>query len=80
MDYLSGGNGYIKILTIYKRYQDSNNGDVSSGNGFINRHTISQCNYSSNFKYMDGDIENGDVSGGHGYMNSHTIYKNNGFK
>ena len=56
-----------------------NNGDVGCGNGCINSHALSQCNDSSYFKYMDGDVEDGDVSSGHGSMNSHTIYWYNGF-
>ena len=41
-----------------------NNGDVSFGNSFMNSHSISQCNKSSSFNDMDGDVEDGDVSGG----------------
>ena len=36
---------------------------------FINSHNISQCNYSSNFKEIEGDVENGGVSSGHGSIN-----------
>ena len=58
----------------------SNNGDVRSGNIFINRHTISKCYDLSTFKAMFGDVEKGDVRIGYGYMNSYTLYQLNGLK
>ena len=57
-----------------------NNDDVSSVCGFINSHTLSQCEYSSHFKDMDGDVENFDVSCGYGSMNRHTDLQHNGLK
>ena len=57
---------------------DSNNDDVSSGYGFINSHTVYQCDDSSTFKDMDGDVENCDVSSGYSSMNIHTVYQQNG--
>ena len=67
-------------LTIYQHEWDSNSGDVSIGNGFINSHTNSQCNGSSTFKDMYGDIESGDVSSGYDSINCHTAYQQNGLK
>ena len=59
---------------------DSNTGDVSSGNGFMTSHTLSQCNGVSTFTDMDGEFENDDVISGYGYINSHTVYQYNGLK
>ena len=66
--------------TLYQQDFDSNNGDVSIVNGFINSHTLSQCYHSSTFNQMDGYVEKGDVGGGYFYMNSHTLYQPNGLK
>ena len=66
--------------TLFQQYFDSDNFDVSDGNGFINIHTLSQCYDSSIFKEMDGDIENGGVNSGYGYMNIHTVYQLNGLE
>ena len=74
---LSGGNGSMNSQILSQRYWDFNNGDVSCGNIFINSHTLSQCNYSSSFEYMENYVENGDVSGGHGSMKSHILYQHN---
>ena len=49
-----------------------NNGDVSSGIGLPNRHTLLQYNEPSNLNDMNMGVENGDVNGGHCYMNSPT--------
>ena len=51
---------------------DLKNGDVSCGIGLIKIHALSQCNVSSYFNEMDGDVENGDMSGEHCFMASHT--------
>ena len=48
-------------------------GDVSSGIGLINSHTIPQCNKYFNLNGMNWGFKNGDVSGGHYYMNNHTV-------
>ena len=70
----------MKNHTLSQQDFDSNNGDLSSGNDFIKSHALSQCDYSSNFKQMYGDVEKWDVSSGYGSMNSHTFYQLNGFK
>ena len=57
MGEVSGGNFSMKNHTLSKHGCDFNNGDVSSINGFINSHTISQYDDSSKFKKMDGDVE-----------------------
>ena len=80
MGYDRGGNVSMNTQILSQQDWDINNGDVSFGNGFINRYNISQCNDSSYFKYMNGNVENDDVSGGHGYMNIHTLYQHNGLK
>ena len=80
MGYVSSGNGYMNIHTLYQQDQDFNNVYVSSRNDFINSHIISQCNDSSTFKDMDGDVEICDVRGGNDYMNSHNIYQHNSLK
>ena len=54
---------------------DLKNSDVIYVNGFIISHTLSQCNKSRSFNYMDGGVENGDVSGGHCFMKSNTLYE-----
>ena len=59
---------------------DSNNFDVSSGNGFIYSHTLSKFDDSIKFKEIDGDVEKGDLSSGYGSMNRHTFYQPNGLK
>ena len=75
---MSGVNGSFNNRTLYQQDWDLNNGNASSGNGFTNSHTLSQCDYLSTFKDMDLDVENDDVSSGYGSMNSHTVYQNNG--
>ena len=77
---VSGGNGSMKSHIISQQDWVFNNGDVICGNGFIKIHTLSQCNDSSSFKDMDGDVENYNVSGGHGSMKKQTLYQQNGFK
>ena len=80
MVYVSGGNFYMKRDTLYQQDRYFNHGDVSSVNGFINSHSLYQCNYSSNFKQMDENVENCGASCGHGYINIHTLYQQNNFK
>ena len=46
------------------------NGDVISGIGLLNSHTIPQDNESSNSNDMNISVENGDVVGDYCYMNS----------
>ena len=75
---MSGGNFSINNYIIYQKDCNTNAGDVSSGYGFIDSHTISQCDDSSTFKDMDGDVEKGDVSIVYGSKNIHTVYQQNG--
>ena len=77
---MSGGNGSMNIHTLYQHDWDFNNGDVSSGIGFIHGHTLSQCNHPITFKDMYGVVVNCDISGGHGSVKSHNIYQQNGLK
>ena len=66
---MSGGNCSLNNKTLSQHYCDSNNGDMSSGYGFLNSHNISQCEYSSTFKKINDDVEegDGDVSSGYGF-------------
>ena len=50
---------------------------MSSGYVFFNSHTLSQHEYSSTFKNIDGDVDKGDVSSGCGSMNTHTYLQLN---
>ena len=77
---VSDGNGSMNSQKLSQHDWDSNNSDVISINGFINSHTILQCNDWSNFKDMDGDVENGDGSSGYGYITIHTVYQQKGLK
>ena len=61
--------------TVSQHDWDFNNGDVSSGNGFINSHTLSQFDDSTTFQDMDEYVEEYNVSGGNGSINSHNIYQ-----
>ena len=54
---------------------DLQDGDVISGIGLINSHTLYQVNESSNLSEMNLVVENGDVSGVHCYINSDTLYE-----
>ena len=45
---------------------------MSSGYTYLNVHTLSQCEDSSSFKNIGGDVDKGDVSIVYGSMNSHT--------
>ena len=67
-------NNYINIHILSQHDLDFKHGDVSCENGFMNFHNISQCNDSSSFKDMDGDVEYGDISGVHGSMNIYNLY------
>ena len=77
---VSGKNSLMNNHIIPKHDCDSINGDLSSGNVVINRHTIYQWDDWINFKDMDGDVEKGYVSIGYGYMNIHNVYQQNGLK
>ena len=46
------------------------NGDVISGVGILNKHTIPQDNESSHLKEMNMKVDNGDTNGDYCYMNS----------
>ena len=48
------------------------NGDVSSGIGLLNSHTLTQYKKSSNLNKINIGVRNGDVNGDHFYMNSST--------
>ena len=77
---VSAGNYSMNNHTLFQQYCDYNNSDVSSVNGFINRHTFSQFDNSRTFKDMDEDVEKGDVSNEYSSMNSHNFYQLNGLK
>ena len=77
---VSGGNCYMENHTLSQQERGSNTGDMSSRNGFINRHTLSKCDDLGTFKEMVGNVENGDVSSGIGFMNNYTVYKLMGLK
>ena len=49
------------------------NGDLSSGIGLLNRHTLPQYNESSNFNEINISVDNGGVNGDYFYMNSSTV-------
>ena len=72
---MSGGNCSMNNHPLSQQHRDYNNGDVSSGYGSLNSHTLPQCEYSSTFKKIDEDVEkgDGDVSIGNVFFNSHTI-------
>ena len=71
---------YMNNHTLFQQDCDSNNSDVSSVYGFINKHSLSKFDDSSNFMYMDDDVEEVDVSSRYGYMKSHTVYQHNDSK
>ena len=48
------------------------NGDISSGSGLLNRHTLLQDNEQSKINEMNTSVENGDVNGYYLHMNSYT--------
>ena len=48
------------------------NGDMSSGIGLLNIHTIPQANKASKLNEMNMGVDNGDVIGDYCYMNSST--------
>ena len=64
----------MKNHTLSQQDFDFYNGNVSSAYEVLNSHTISQCEYSSTFKEIDGDAENVDVSSGYGSMNRNTDF------
>ena len=49
------------------------NGDVSSGTGLLNGHTIPQDIESIKLNDMNMSVKNGDVNGDYCYMNSSTV-------
>ena len=51
---MSSANCYVINHTFSQQDCDSNDGGLSTGNGFINRHTLSQCDDSRTFRDMDG--------------------------
>ena len=53
---VSGEKCSMNDHTVSQHDCDSNNGDVSSVNGFINIHTNFQCDDSSDFKGFDGYV------------------------
>ena len=53
---MSGGNFSLNNHTLYQHYFDFNNGDVCSGYGILNSHTISQCQDFSSFNNIDNDV------------------------
>ena len=57
---------YMNNHTLFQQDCDSNNSDVSSVYGFINKHSLSKFDDSSNFMYMDDDVEEVDVSSRYG--------------
>ena len=71
------GDDYMYNHILSQQYLGFNNGDLNCVNGSINIHTLSQLNYSSSLKDMDGGVKYGDVSGGNIYINSHTLYEYN---
>ena len=77
---MSGGICSMINHNLSQQYFDSNNGDVSSGNSFINSHTLSQCDDLSKFKDMDRYVEKVDVSIGCFSMNINNFYQLNGLK
>ena len=56
----SGRNFSMYNHTLSKEYCDSEHGDVSSGYGFKNSHTLSQCIDLITFKNIDEDNEKDD--------------------
>ena len=66
---MSGDNFSLNKHTLSQQCCDLNNGDVCSGYGIVNSHTISQCQDSSSFKKIENDVEGGDggVSSGYGF-------------
>ena len=66
---MSGDKFSLNNHTLSLQYHYLNNGDVCSGYGIVNSHTISQCQDSSSFKKIENDVEGGDggVSSGYGF-------------
>ena len=54
--------------------ENLHNGDVSSGIGLLNRHTLPQAKKSRKPNEINMNIENCDVNGDYWYMNSSTSY------
>ena len=53
---MSGGNFPMNNHTLSQRECYSNSGDIISENGFIDIHTLSQCDISGTFNVMDHDV------------------------
>ena len=53
---MNGGDHSMNNHTFSQHDCDSNNGDMSNKNGFINRHTLSLCDDTSICKDMDEDV------------------------
>ena len=53
---------------------------MSSGYGFLNSHTISQCKDSITFKEIYGGVENYEVSSVYGSIKRNTDLQHNGLK
>ena len=75
-------NGLKSSMNYNDRYDmemnyNLQNGDVSSGIGLTNRHTLPQCNKSIRLNEMNWGSKNSYFSGGPCYMNSHTVYEAN---
>ena len=74
---MSNENCSLENHTISQQYRDSNHGILSSVYGFLNSHTLSQCEHSSVFHNIDDDVKKGDcdVSSGYGFQNIHTLFQ-----
>ena len=70
----------MKKHTLFQQDYDTKDGNTISGYGFINIHSLSQCESSGTFKETDRDAEKGGISSGYGFMNIHTDLKQNGLK
>ena len=56
---------------------EKGDGDVKSGYGFLNSHTLSQREYSGIFNNIGGGVYKGDFNSAYGYMNVHTDSEQN---
>ena len=50
---------------------EKGDGDVISGYGFFNIHTLYWSDYLCNFKNIDGDVVKSDVSSRYGFIDSY---------
>ena len=76
---LNGLKSFIEYNHMHDMEMNDNiqNGDVSSGIGLTNRHTLPQCNKSIRLNEMNWGSKNSYFSGGPCYMNSHTVSEAN---